>query len=300
MNDTTTIPLADVQREHRRAWLEERQAGIGSSDAPAIVGLGWSTAADVYASKITPVDDRQPQGPLRRGLELEGIVAAMYMERTGEPLTKPGRIFCHGSRPWQLASVDFARESDDRTVETKTTAGFGEGWGEPGTDEIPDAYMVQVQHQMGVMGRDWCDLAALDVIAWDLRVYRVRFDPRFFDTLTQIESLFWAHVEARKPLPSDWCQAPLVEVVKGKAVDLGPEVAALVAARRQLGDIEKEAKAEKERLTARIEALLGDADKATAGPWSIRRVNVKPCRVEAYDKPASSYIRCDLSKGATS
>lgn len=281
----------------RIAWLRQRQAGVGSSDAAPILGMSpYYTAADVYRDKTEPVDERAPTGFLRRGLDLEHVVAGMYEEATDETLMKPPPLVSP-KRSWQAANIDRIRIADRNPVELKTTAGFGDEWGPAGSEQVPDAYAVQCQHQMGVVGSDWCDLAALDVIAWELRVYRIPFDAAFFARLTDREAEFWEYVQRREPLPQDWTERS-PPVVKGKCIDLGPEVGELVAQRRELSAIAKEADVAKRHLEARITALMGDADKATAGPFTVKRINVKATHVPAHDKDAYSYIRCDITKGA--
>jgi len=79
------------------------QSGIGASDAANLIGVGYRSAADVYRDKTEPVDARLPSaGPLRRGIELESIVTAMYEEQMGTRLVTP-----HGI----LASLDLRRRS---------------------------------------------------------------------------------------------------------------------------------------------------------------------------------------------
>ena len=42
-----------VNAAEHAAWLEGRRQGIGSSDAPAVLGLSpWACALDVYSSKV--------------------------------------------------------------------------------------------------------------------------------------------------------------------------------------------------------------------------------------------------------
>jgi len=284
----------------RLAWLKERQTGIGSSDAPNLVGVGFRAAADVYRSKVEPAaDDRAPL--LDLGTALEPFVASRYAEVMGVELAAPAAVRRHPDRPWQLANVDRFRD-DDVPVELKTVAGFGEAWGEPGSDEIPPGYRVQVQHQMGVVGAAWCDVAALCRITGELRVYRVAFDAGLYAWLTAVEERFWRMVEGRTPPGPGWEAefAPAAErllTVPGSVVDLGPDAARLLDRRKALADIRDEAGAEYDRLTAQVRAAMGTAERATAGPWTVKVVAVKEHVVKEHTKAASSYIRCTLAKG---
>lgn len=279
----------------RLAWLQARQQGIGSSDAASLFGVGYRTAADVYRSKVEPAADTEPTGVLARGLALEQTVADLYSRQTGVGLT-PGAVAARPGRPWMLATTDRHRP-DGNPVELKTTAGFGERWGEPGTDEVPAGYLCQVQHQLAVTEADFADLAALDVIAWELRVYRVPADPAFIAWLTEQEGRFWHdHVLPRVPPGPEWERQfddsiPL-PAVKGKAVELGADALALIDRRKKVGQVRDEADAEYRRLTARLTAMLGDAEVGTCGGYRLKRVEVGERVVSSYT--AKAYSRLDI------
>lgn len=279
---------------NRTDWLQARQLGIGSSDAPNIVGLGFRSPGDVYRDKIEPVSDAPPKGILRRGLDLEDTVAAMYVEVMGVNVAKPARdILAHPQRPWQLASVDRVR-AGGLPVELKTTAGFGDGWGPSGSDEVPDGYRIQCLHQMGVMGVESCDLVALDVIAWEPRVYRLMFDADLWAWLTAVQTAFWSHVVERDPPPADFAsrfEVPIAAFTKGKAIDLGQSVADVVAKRKEFGRIRDEADAEYKACGRALEAAMGDAEVATAGDWKLKRVTIPGSTFTVERDP---YTRLDV------
>jgi len=280
----------------RREWLESRRAGIGSSDAPNLLGIGFRTAADVYREKIDPPDERMPSaGVLRRGIDLEPIIAQRYEEAVyGVELAKPLPVIAHPERPWQLASLDRVRD-DGKPVELKSTAGFGDQWGPAGTDQIPDGYQVQVQHQMGVTGAEVCDVAALDVIAWEFRVYRVPFNPEFFEFISEMEAKFWTdHVLAKRPPGAEWGEQFADDArsltVKGKKIELPEEAAALIAQRQELKAVRDEADAAYKQLGSEIEVMLGDAEEGTAaGTWKVKRIHVAGGHVE-YDREPHSRL----------
>ncbi len=285
----------------RTAWLAERQTGIGSSDAPNLVGVGFRTAADVYREKTEQPRPAATTGVLRRGLDLEPIVAARYAEVMGVELLIPAeQIARHRERTWQLASIDRARV-DRRPVELKTVTGFGPEWGETGSADVPDGYRVQVQHQMGVLDADSCDLAALDVIAWEFRVYRVAFDADLFAWLTDVEHRFLRdHVMTLTPPGVAWerqfkAEAERRITVPGTRVVLPEFAAGLCDRRADLKSIEKEAKAEADAITEQLDALIADAEQATAGSWKLKRVTKKGFHRAACDVAESTYL--DVRRG---
>lgn len=285
---------------NRIDWLKERQGGIGASDAPNLVGVGYGNAATVYRSKVEPVNDAPPKGYLRRGLDLEPIVAAMYTEVMGVPLSMRELTDRHPERPWQFCHVDRMRP-DDLPVQLKTTAGFGDDWGPSGTDQVPDGYRIQCLHEMGVIGASACDLIALDVILWEPRVYRLLFDPAAFDWLTRVEAEFWEHVERRRPLPADWDEriAPVAAklIVSGKYVELGADVETLITKRKQLGAIRDEADDEYKRIGQQIEASMGDAEVAMCCGWKLKRIQIAAGIVPSYERKAYSRLDIRAVKG---
>jgi putative phage-type endonuclease len=289
-----------VTTTERLQWLKERQSGLGSSDAPNLVGLGYRTAQDVYFDKTEPVNDKPAQGNLRRGLELEPLVAQMYKETMGVDVAMPecaqDRIKRHPERPWQICTPDACRTDDGTPVQFKTTAGFGDDWGPTGSDQVPDYIRIERQHEMGVLGVEQMDLISLDVIAWEPRVYRLMFERSVFDWLTTVEAEFWLNVLARQPVGLEWEieHAPPLPAIRDQGVvDLGDGVAALIGQRRKCQDIAKEAEAEGDRIKAQIEAAMGESERAVAGGWKLKRTLIAG---STYTATRKAYVRLDCRK----
>lgn len=268
-----------------------RMGGIGSSDAPEILGVGFSGSAGplrVYNSKFDPPDARLPEtGPLRRGIELEPLAAAMYERRMGTTLSPnvENELIRHRENRWQIASPDRRRADDDRAVELKAVAAFGDEWGAEGTGEVPEKYRVQCQHQMIVTGDYMMDLAALDVIAWELRVYRIDADPEYQRWLTQVEGWFWARVIGRNPPDAGWMDAvrPPVALAPLKVgrLDLGPNVAASLDRRKELKRIVRDAEVEIDLIDRAVKDKLGTTEQGVAGNWKVKWVTTA-----AHERPA--------------
>lgn len=279
----------------REEFLRERQTGIGASDAPNLVGIGFRSAVDVYRDKTEPIVVRPMAGHLRRGLELEPLVAAMYSEIMGVELTQPPAVSRHALRPWQMAHVDRLRP-DGIPVQLKTTAGFGEEWGPNSTDQVPPAYRLQCLHEMGVVGAECEDLIALDVIAWEPRVYRIVFDVAVFNALTNLEADFWRCVQERRPLDAKWLEhaAPVAEqlLLDSEYEVLGPEVETLIKKRLSVGSIRSQAEQHYERLGMEIQRAMKGAALAKCGPWKLKRVRVAAGIVPSFER--HGYVRLDI------
>ena len=84
------------------------------------------------------------------GTALEPMIAKLYEVETGVSARRVNRLQRSKAHPWMLASLD-RRRADGRLVELKWTE-RGVGYGEPGTDEVPDEVLVQLVQQMAVTG----------------------------------------------------------------------------------------------------------------------------------------------------
>lgn len=193
-----------MTEDQEKAWLQERRTGIGGSDAAAVLGLSrWRSPLDVYHEKCGDALQREETPSMRWGKVLEPVVLQAYSDYTGREVLAPSvPLIRHEERPWMLASLDgYTR--DQRIVEAKTSRA-GDGWGEPGTDEIPTEYLLQVQHYMIVTAFSVADVAVL-IGGHDFRVYEVPADPELQQLMLAHEAEFWLTVQSEVPPP------PLVE-----------------------------------------------------------------------------------------
>ena len=283
-----------MDASERAAWLVYRQNGIGASDAPNLVGLGFADALKVYRDKVLPPDLRPPAcGPLARGIALEPLVAARYAELMGVQLLAPHKaIYLNANCPVQFASPDRLRADNGRPVQLKTVGGFNEDWGPSGSEYVPDGYRVQVCQEAGCLGADSIDLAALDVLAWEFRVYRIAFDRELFDWLTGVELEFWnTHVVPRIPPTIEWearYDPKKVGLIadRGVRVDLSatPGAAELFAQVLELKELKTEVEAAYDDARDRLAQMMGRAERADCGPWTVKKVIVGEVEVPA--KPA--------------
>lgn len=181
---------------NRSDWLAKRRKGIGGSDAAAIAGLSpWKTPLEVYLDKIGEgVDEETPD--MRRGTLFEPVVRQMYCDATGRTVEKPGGILVHPKIRWMLANLDGIA-SGDRLAEFKT-ARTRQGWGDPGSSDVPMWYMLQVQHYLAVTGFAWADLAVL-FGDFELAIYPIESDTDLQELLIEREAEFWAMVQSRTP-----------------------------------------------------------------------------------------------------
>lgn len=182
--------------EQRQAWLEERRTGIGGSDAAAAVGLSkWKTPLELYLDKRGELTTTENE-PMHWGHLLEPVIRQEYSNRTCRTVVVPSGIIRHPSVEFALMTPDgIADESRVLQVKTARTA---EGWGEPGSAEIPQEYLIQVNHEMFVTGLPVADVAVL-VGGSDFRIYEVPADAELQTMLIEQERQFWNRVVACLP-----------------------------------------------------------------------------------------------------
>lgn len=93
--------------------------------------------------------------------------------------------------PFMLASLDGFTD-DPRGVEIKT-ARSPKGWGEPGTNEIPDYYMLQVQHYMVVTAFPVFDVP-VSIGGSSPVLYEVPADRELQEMIIEAAADFWRRV----------------------------------------------------------------------------------------------------------
>jgi putative phage-type endonuclease len=165
-------------------WYELRRQGITASEIAVVLGIspyespfslywskvnGWRWDGNVYADT---------------GRHLEAAIADWWTTQNGPYLiVHEAGLYAHSDRPWQLATPDRLicdpqmhdnpfpddpsyehRHADEDVIallECKWIAYSWDGWGEPGSDDIPPHYRAQALWQLDVLGVDEVHIAAL-------------------------------------------------------------------------------------------------------------------------------------------
>jgi predicted phage-related endonuclease len=133
------------------------------------------------------------------------------MEVTGRTVTVPEKRIVHPHVGYIAAHPDGIT-GDGRLVEIKT-ARSTENWGTPGTDEIPQAYTIQVQIQMMVTQIPICDVPVL-FGGSDFQLYEVASDSELQAAILEALAEFWGHVQRGEPPPIDYRSAHALAVLK--------------------------------------------------------------------------------------
>ncbi len=168
-------------------WLEWRKSGIGSSDAPVIMGVSpYKTPYQLWEEKTGRANHDQSNWATRRGTEMEPKARAHYELLTGKNM--PATLAQHKDYPCLRASLDGF---DGETVlEIKC----------PGKEDhmlaisgrVPEKYWPQLQHQLMVTGAKEVHYCSFD----GDKTYLVKVQPDFeyIEKLLEQEIAFWQYI----------------------------------------------------------------------------------------------------------
>jgi len=206
-----------MTKQTRREFLEARQSGLGGSDIAAILGMSkWDTPYGIYRSKTEPIPDEDTEEHEYQywGHVLEDVVAKEYQKRTGNKVQRVNVQMQHPDYPFMQANIDRAvvnpdiagnvrwkdgRLTTDRLLECKTANAFARAdWGDEGSDDVPDYYLIQVQWYLGITQAEIGDLAVL-IGGSEYRRYSIARNDDLVADLQDEASKFWAHVANGTP-----------------------------------------------------------------------------------------------------
>lgn len=163
-------------------------AKMSASKVAAALGLStWESPFSLW-HKMAGSIDSPPQTPEQaRGHYLESGIAAWFADQHPDWRIKNTGTWQHNERDWQIGSPDRLvavptdRGWEPRILECKTDAhpngGSDPQWGEPGTDQIPVGYRVQVIWLMDVLGVKVAHVACLGSYL-SFNEYVVRYNPK--------------------------------------------------------------------------------------------------------------------------
>lgn len=258
-----------------------RLTGIGGSEISAIVGLNpHAGPIDVYATKLEgrEVPDNFN---MERGRFFEKPTADWYAYRNGARLREVGTIR-DPRHSIVICTPDFlaARDGEDEVDLSIKVPGpqTQYQWGESGTDEVPPAYLLQVQWELiplsALYGITRAVIAA--PIHGDLREYPITTEPEVQAMLVEAALRFWRDcIEAKRPPLPDSTEAYSKWLAKrfpesnGTILQATPQALAaaskLKAAREQLEAAEIAEREARNQLVS----IIGSADGIEGDGWRI-------------------------------
>ena len=258
----------------REIWLEERRAGIGGSDAPAILGQSsFAGPAKIAAIKLGyELGDEDDESELMRwGRLVERPMLAAFTEETGIPAEIDGNLYrqTNPELSFMQATLDGTCEVDGQTggVECKLAFWSADAWDRG----VPAAVNTQVQHGMGTLGYPFFYVLAL-LGGYKFRWARVDRDEEFISkTLIPAEAEFWRKIQSGEAVAPMGAPDPeyaalkvmFPDVVPGKIARLeGSEWVDKFADWQLAGSVHREGEKRYKALRNDFFAAVGDCEYA--------------------------------------
>jgi putative phage-type endonuclease len=193
------MPRLENLRQNSTDWHDWRRGGLGSSDAPVVMGNSpWMMPRKLWEIKTNRTQEPDRDNiATRRGRQLEAAARAAYERETAE-IMEPHCV-SHDQLSWMRASLDGLNLEGSLVLEIKCPLSSRdhalalEG-------QVPGHYYAQLQHQLEVSHA--CELHYWSFDGRKGALVKVIPDHGYIERLIQAEIDFWRRVtENRWPQP---------------------------------------------------------------------------------------------------
>src|SRR5690606_38224851 len=283
-------------------WLALRADGLGGSEIAAGLGLSpWESRFSLWHRKRGEAAPQADNDEMRAGRYLEPAVAAMFIDAHPEMRVRRAGTYRSKARRWQIANPDriITGSSGQRGVLEIKTARNADGWGEPGTDEVPVYYRAQVLWYLDVLGLSRAHIAVL-IGGVDFREYAVEWNADEVDILRQAGAEFMRTVrEGERPNIDE--HGETYQVIRERHPDIDDRDVEITAeqrdAYRAAVAAHKTAAAIKRQAGAVLADLMGDPRRAVCGgePIAIRKAQRKGALPSVTASPIKTPSRIEAA-----
>lgn len=260
----------------REEWLKERQTGIGGSDASVVLGFNpWKSPFQLYIEKTGGHIEEVDNEAIHWGNVLEDVVAQEFTRRTGKRVRRRNKMFRHPVNKFMIANIDRDVVGEKALLECKTTNAFNlDAWE---GDEIPPAYMCQLQHYMAVLDYEKAYIAVL--IGGQKFVWKeIERDDEFIELMIEHEKNFWEnHVLKGVPPEIDGSKSAteLLNAMypedNGETIMLpSDEAEMLIEAIESIKSDIKEKQALQKEYENKLKLLIGEAQMGVTPKYEVR------------------------------
>ena len=254
--------------------------GIGGSDVAALLGLSpFKTPLELWAQKVGhPMRKTNVGVHLRFGQFVEPFVALEYERLTGLHTVEHKPSLIHPDYGFMYGHVDrFVMPHSDTPavvdgivlaetlLECKTTSVFNKDeWGEEGSDQVPNAYLLQCAWYMAITGCARADIAVL-IGNQDFRLYRIQRDEKLERLMIEQAQSFWfEHVMAGvPPMPQTVNDVKLLfpQDEQGKTLEATPDILQAIEELVELQNKSKSLEEKAEAAKTKIMNSMGPAER---------------------------------------
>lgn len=275
----------------RNTWLQWRNKGLGSSDAPIILGVSpWMTPYQLWEIKCGLIEKPPGNWATDRGNEMEPRARAQY--ELEHDIDMPPQLVIHKDFEWLRASLDGYNAAASRVLEIKC----------PGKDDhklalngiVPHKYMPQIQHQLLVTGAREAHYYSFD--GNEGVTVQVLPDMEYISKMFKALCEFWRLIQDKKA--PELTDRDIVKVRDPKLIELG---GIYLAAKRAAESASRLAEKAKHDMLEAINARSTIHPRLVIGGLkavrSVRKGNVDYSAIpelvgvdtESYRKPPSTF-----------
>jgi predicted phage-related endonuclease len=244
-----------------------RKDYLGSSDFPAILGVDhWHNANDVYIQKTMDVADCEDTDAIDFGNIVEAPLVHWAAKKLRSRVETRAEIleFPSPRHPFIVSHPDaLLLDRPGEGIEAKSR-GDDEGFGEPGTDQVPDAVIIQAHVHMLCADLHTVHVPVILRFQRKLALYRLERNDALADYIEKQGAAFWnEHVIPR--IPPENTPPPSIEILKRIRREPGTwtEVDdSLLSAWQEANEQKKSAEKAEEATKSALVAALGAAEGA--------------------------------------
>ncbi|GAA2773039.1 lambda-exonuclease family protein [Saccharopolyspora taberi] len=247
-------------------WHAARAEGLGGSEIAAVLGLSpFESRFSLWHRKAGLAGAVEETEQMRAGKYFEDGIAAWFADEHPELQVRRMGTWRNRERPWQIANPDRSAKGPEgyEVVEIKNVYD-ADGWGEPGTDEVPVYYRAQVLWYLDVLGLSRARIA-IAIAGCKFREYVVPYSADEAAILRR-EAVEFLRTIRERERPSIDEHTETYQVIREMHPDIDP---AQVEISRQLAwqfrtahEAYSAAKAEKQAATSAVADAMGTARRA--------------------------------------
>ncbi len=271
----------------REEWLKYRTQGIGGSDVSIIAGINpYKSVHQLWLEKTGQIEPEQTDSEYAHfGTLLEPIVRKEFSDRTGIKVRQKHMLLQSEKYPFMFADLDGVINEDGKIAifEAKTALQYkAELWNE----EVPAAYILQVQHYMAVTGAERAYIAAL--VGGNHFVHHVvERDEQMIGKIIAMEKYFWEYhvLGGVEPVPDGSAATTAYfdrrfSESNGMTIELPEEALPVCKEYERLSKELKELETAKDAAANQLKYYLGEAEAGIVGD---RKVTWKQVRKSTVD-----------------
>ncbi len=244
--------------------LQERLNYICGSDAAVICGISpYKNPIELWQEKTGQIipPDISDKPCIKAGNFLEPAIRDWFEAESGLKVTQEPSLLKHPTIEYMAGNVDGLIKDENAIFEAKTTS-YEAGWGEQGSNTIPDHYLCQVSHYMAVADAKRAYVAVL-IRGSDFRYYIIDRNIKLEEMLIRKEKEFWDCVkknESPKPMSGE----EVISLHGYKSIEepiiADGEINELIMKLKEIRQNESELAKYKKAIEDKIKVFMGEKD----------------------------------------